>query len=88
MNTFINRNRKISLLYINYTSVITSDFLSQHPNPKGKEGFLLDGEDRPEKVGWRKKSCFLEFTYVDVARDFIIIVISIIISRTIVINLC
>ena len=51
MNTFINRNRKISLLYIKYTSVITSDFLSQHPSPKGKEGFLLHGEDRPEKVG-------------------------------------
>ena len=51
MNTFINRNRKISLLYIKYTSEITSDFLSQHPSPKGKKGFSLDGEDPPEKVG-------------------------------------
>ena len=33
--------------------------------------FLLDGEDPPEKVGCRKESYFLEFMYVDVARDFV-----------------
>ena len=35
--------------------------------------FLLDGEDPPpppEKVGCRKENYFLEFMYVDVARDF------------------
>ena len=35
-----------------------------------QRGFLLDGEDLPEKVGCRKESYFLEFMYVDVARDF------------------
>ena len=35
-----------------------------------QRGFLLDGEDPPEKVGCRKKSYFLEFMYVDVSRDF------------------
>ena len=35
-----------------------------------QRGFLLDGEDPPEKVGCRKKSYFLEFMYVDVARDY------------------
>ena len=33
--------------------------------------FLLGGEDPPEKVGCRKESYFLEFMYVDVARDFV-----------------
>ena len=36
-----------------------------------RRGFLLDGEDPPEKVGCRKESYFLEFMYVDVARDFV-----------------
>ena len=36
-----------------------------------QRGFLLDGEDLPEKVGCRKESYFLEFMYVDVARDFV-----------------
>ena len=36
-----------------------------------QRGFLLDVEDRPEKMGCRKESYFLEFMYVDVARDFI-----------------
>ena len=36
-----------------------------------QRGFLLDGEDPPEKVGCRKESYFLEFMYVDVARDFV-----------------
>ena len=36
-----------------------------------QRGFLLDGEDPPETVGCRKKSYFLEFMYVDVARDFV-----------------
>ena len=31
-----------------------------------QRGFLLDGEDPPEKVGCRKESYFLEFMYVDV----------------------
>ena len=33
--------------------------------------FLLDGEDPPEKMGCRKESTFLEFMYVDLARDFV-----------------
>ena len=38
----------------------------------GKQrGFLLDGEDPPEKVGCRKESYFLEFMYVDVTREFV-----------------
>ena len=36
-----------------------------------QRGFLLDGKDSPEKVGCRKESYFLEFMYVDVARDFV-----------------
>ena len=43
-----------------------------------QRGFLLDGEDPPEKVGCTKESYFLEFMYVDVAGDFIIIIIIII----------
>ena len=35
-----------------------------------QRGFLLEGEDPPEKVGCRKKTYFLEFMYVDVARDY------------------
>ena len=36
-----------------------------------QRGFLLDGKYPPEKVGCRKESYFLEFMYVDVARDFV-----------------
>ena len=36
-----------------------------------QRGFLLDGENPPEKVGCRKESYFLEFMNVDVARDFV-----------------
>ena len=36
-----------------------------------QRGFLLDGEDPPEKVGCRKESYFLEFMYVNVARKFV-----------------
>ena len=36
-----------------------------------QRGFLLDGENPPEKVGCRKESYFLEFMHVDVARDFV-----------------
>ena len=36
-----------------------------------QRGFLLDGDDPPKKVGCRKKSYFLEFMNVDVARDFV-----------------
>ena len=36
-----------------------------------QRGFLLDGEDPPEKVGCRKESYFQEFMYVDIARDFV-----------------
>ena len=39
-----------------------------------QRGFLLDGEDLPEKVDFRKESYFLEFMNVDVARDFVGIV--------------
>ena len=34
-------------------------------------GFLLDRKDPPERVAFRKESYFLEFMYVDVARDFV-----------------
>ena len=44
-----------------------------------QRGFLLDGEDPFEKVGCTKESYFLEFMYVDVARDFAITIIIIII---------
>ena len=36
-----------------------------------QRGFLIDGEEPPEKVGCRKVSYFLEFMYVDIARDFV-----------------
>ena len=36
-----------------------------------QRGFLLDGEDPPEKVGCRKESYFVEIMNVDVARDFL-----------------
>ena len=36
-----------------------------------QRGFLLDGEDPPEKVGGRKESYVLDFMYVEVARDFV-----------------
>ena len=36
-----------------------------------QRGFLLEGEDPPEKLGCRKERYFLEFFYVDVAKDFV-----------------
>ena len=36
-----------------------------------QRGFLLDGENLPEKVGCTKESYFLGFMYVDDARDFV-----------------
>ena len=36
-----------------------------------QRGFLLDGKYPPERVGCRKESYFLEFMYVDVARNFV-----------------
>ena len=63
--------------YMRYTIVIVIDFLSQPLRPNhgldfGRQrGFLLDGKDPSEKVGCRKESYFLEFKYVDVARDFV-----------------
>ena len=42
--------------------------------------FLLDGEDPPEKVGWRKESYFLEFMNDDVARDFVGVVFNILLD--------
>ena len=42
--------------------------------------FLLDGEDQPEKVGWRKESYFLEFINDDVARDFVGVVFNILLD--------
>ena len=60
--------------YIRYASVIASDFLSLYLSPNHglwkQRGFLLDGEDPPEKVDYRKESYLLEFMNVDVARDF------------------
>ena len=45
-----------------------------------QRGFLLDGEDLPEKVGCRKESYFLEFMYVDVARDFVGVVLHVLLD--------
>ena len=36
-----------------------------------QRGILLDREDPPEKVGCKKESYSFEFTYVDVAGDFV-----------------
>ena len=36
-----------------------------------QRGFLLGGEDPPEKVGSTEDSYFLEFMHVDVATDFV-----------------
>ena len=38
-----------------------------------QRGFLLDGEDPPEKVGCKKESYFLAFMYVDVSRDCVVV---------------
>ena len=64
--------------YIRYTSVIASDFLSQHPRPnhglweEKRVSTWWRGPARlTEKVGCTKDSYFLEFMYVDVARDFV-----------------
>ena len=45
-----------------------------------QRGCLLDGEDPPEKVGCRKESYFLEFMYVDVARDFVGLVFNVLLD--------
>ena len=47
-----------------------------------QRGFLLDGEDPPEKVGCRKESYFLEFMNVDVARDFVGVVSLLLLSSS------
>ena len=47
-----------------------------------QRGFLLDGEDPPEKVGGRKESYFLEFMYVDVAKDFVDVVFNALLDGT------
>ena len=47
-----------------------------------QRGFLLDGEDPPEKVDCRKESYFLEFMYVDVARDFVGVVFYVLLDST------
>ena len=47
-----------------------------------QRGFLLDGEDPPEKVGCRKESYVLEFMYVDVARDFVGVVFYVLLDGT------
>ena len=41
---------------------------------------LLDGEDPPEKMGWRKESHFLEFMNDDVARDFVGVVFNVLLD--------
>ena len=50
---------KLRVIFSLNIPVQTMDFGRQR-------GFLLDGEDPPEKVGCRKESYFLEFMYVDV----------------------
>ena len=47
-----------------------------------QRGFLLDGEDPPEKVGCRKESFFVEIMNVDVARDFFGVVFHVLLDRT------
>ena len=47
-----------------------------------QRGFLLDGEDPPEKVGCGKESYVLEFMYVDVARDFVGVVFYVLLDGT------
>ena len=47
-----------------------------------QRGFLLDGEHPPEKVGCRKENYFLEFMYVDVARDFVGVVFHVLLDGT------
>ena len=46
-----------------------------------QRGFLLDGEDSPEKVGCRKESFFVEIMNVDVARDFFGVVFHFLLDR-------
>ena len=45
-----------------------------------QRGFLLDGEDSPEKVGCKEESYFLKFMYVDVARDFVGVVLHVLLD--------
>ena len=47
-----------------------------------QRGFLLDGEVPPEKVGCRKESYFLEFMYVDVTREFVGVVLHVLLDGT------
>ena len=48
------------------------DFLSQHSSPNhGLWEAMRVSTHPPEKVGGRKEHYFLEFMYVDVARDFV-----------------
>ena len=42
--------------------------------------FLLDGEDPPEKIGWRKESYFLQFMNDDVAKDFVGVVFNVLLD--------
>ena len=53
--------------------VQTVDFVRQR-------GFPLDGEDPPEKVGCKEESYFLKFMYVDVARDFVGVVVHVLLD--------
>ena len=45
-----------------------------------QRGVVLDGEDPPEKVGCRKESYFLEFMYVDVTREFVGVVLHVLLD--------
>ena len=51
--------------------IFSLNFQVQTMDFKRQRGFLLDGENPPEKVGCRKESYFLEFMNVDVAGDFV-----------------
>ena len=55
---------KLRVIFSLHNRFQTMDFGRQR-------GFLLDGEDTPEKVGCRKESYFLVFMYVDVNREFV-----------------
>ena len=48
-----------------------------------QRSFLLDGEDPPEKVGVERRVIFwMEFMYVDVARDFVGVVFHVLLDVT------
>ena len=54
---------------------------------RAQRGFLLDGEDPPGKVGCKRESYFLEFMYLDVARDFVAVVFHVLLDGAIIVTI-